>query len=457
MLKSVETKYGILESVESRAGYALFRGIPYASPPVGNLRWRPPLPPLPWKGVRKCDSFGAIAPQAPRPLLDETGHAVIVMDGYPYPPRIDEDCLYMNIYTPAETPDEKLPVFLYYHGGGAQEHFGSDYEYCGDGFCKRKVIQITLNYRMNVFGYLVHPELGAENSAGASGNYGTMDQIQGLRFVKENIAAFGGDPDNITIAGQSAGGNSVQTICCSPLAKGLFQHASIHSAPALPLRDRGELEDMGIAFMQSLGCKNIAEMRTLPWQTLEEQSLKNMRRDRIHSFFYMYADGYVLPRNIMESFRNSDNANVDYIMGCTVDEGHDGIRETFGTNIAASMRALAGLQSKAGRKPVYFYCFDRPQPGDSIGTPHSCDIRYLFGTLDGTWRPYEDRDRALSNTMIDYWTQFAGTGNPNTPGQKQWDCYGAKRQEMCLNVNGCAMRNYDSDAMYEAEKRMLGL
>lgn len=456
MLTLAETRYGVVEGVRSNGGFTLFRGIPYAAPPVGDKRWRAPEPPKPWTGVRKCDAFGAIAPQGPRPEKDETGHPIIHVPNYPYPPRIDEDCLYMNIYTPAESAEDKLPVFLYYHGGGGQEHFGSDYEYCGDGFCSRGVIQVTVNYRMNVFGYLAHPELEKENEAHASGNYGTMDQIQALRFVKENIAAFGGDPENITIAGQSAGGNSVEVICCSPLAKGLFQRASIHSAPHLPARSKEAVEEMGLRFMRSLGCRSIEEMRHLPWQRLVEQNLRNIREDRANSFFYMCVDGLVLQESVLSAFRSGRNADVPYIMGATVDEGHDGQRALFGTLIARDLRVLASCQSKAGRQPVYFYCFDRPQPGDSIGTPHSCDIRYLFGTLDGTWRPYDAQDYLLSERMIDYWTSFARSGNPNHGALPAWDCFAKEHLEMRLSAEGCAMHSYNSPAMLEAEKQLLG-
>ncbi len=163
MLKTVLTKYGAVESVASNAGFALFRGVPYAAPPVGELRWRPPEEPQPWKGVRKCDAFGPICPQKPRPLLDETGHEIVRVPNYPYPPQMDEDCLYLNVYTPAETGDERLPVLLYIHGGGLQEHFGSDYEYCGDSFCRHGVVVVTINYRLNVFGYYVHPALTGES------------------------------------------------------------------------------------------------------------------------------------------------------------------------------------------------------------------------------------------------------------------------------------------------------
>lgn len=456
MIKRAYTKYGTLESVQSHAGYALFRGVPYAKPPVGDLRWRAPEPPEPSAGVRVCDTYGPIAPQGERPIVDETGHPIVLTPDYPYPPRMDEDCLYLNIYTPAQTAQDRLPVFLYYHGGGGQEHYGSCYEYCGDAFCRHGVIQITINYRMNAFGYMAHPELRLESSHDASGNYGVLDQIQALKWVRENIAVFGGDPENITIGGQSAGGNSVQTICCSPLARGLFQRATIHSAPLPPKRTREEMEKRGLDLMESLGCSSITQMRALPWQVIVKKYWERLRSDREHTVCYMYADGYVLPQDILNAYRNGQCADVPCIMGCTIDEGHDGVAKTFGRNIAAGMRDLAALREQNSRESVFFYCFDRPQPGDDIGTPHSCDNRYLFGTLDDTWRPYEPCDRLLSDTMTAYWAQFARTGDPNQAALPAWTPYAKGHLEMHLNVDQCRMASFDSEAMRREEQRILG-
>ena len=271
MIKTVQTKYGTLEGVESNAGYALFRGIPYAAPPVGELRWRAPRDPESWEGVRVCDTYGPACAQFDRwdvavdDVTDDTGHPYIRIPNYPYPPRMDEDCLYLNVYTPASSPDERLPVMMYIHGGGLQQWYGSDYEYCGDKLCAQGVVVVSITYRLNVFGFFTHPELAAESESGTSGNYGIMDQIQALKWIRENIAGFGGDPYNITCFGQSGGARATAAICCSPLARGYVAHASIQSGggigggmPSLP---REAMEKKGVEFMKAVGCGSIAEMR----------------------------------------------------------------------------------------------------------------------------------------------------------------------------------------------------
>lgn len=449
MIERAQTRYGVVQGTVSNAGFALFRGIPYAAPPVGKLRWRPPQPPASWTGIRICDRFSAIGPQRERPMKDETGHPIVHIKNYPYPPDIDEDCLYLNIYTPARSPEDKLPVMIYFHGGGVQEHYGWDYEYCGDGFCRHGVVLVNLNYRLNVFGYFAHPELAAESPYGASGNYGTMDQIAAIRYVKENIAAFGGDPDNITIFGQSGGGRSVQAICCSPLAKGLFRHASIHSAGGLSTsfagKTRTEMEARGLAFMRRCGCKNLQELRALDWKTVLRHNLEMVDEEGFQGTFNIYADGYVLPTSIEMAVLQGQCHDVDYIMGCTVDEGHNDKPSRFGGNMCASIRGFAKALLDNGKKPAYVYCFDRPQPGDDIGTPHSCDVRYLFGTIDGTWRPYLREDYLLSETMLTYWSNFAKTGNPNGPELPVWKPFEEAGLEMRLSIEGCAMYDYDPD------------
>lgn len=462
MIKTVQTKYGILEGVESNAGFGLFRGIPYAAPPVGELRWRAPQPPISWEGVRKCDTFGAACPQRDRwsnlSELDDSSHPYVHIPNYPYPPAMDEDCLYMNIYTPALTSDDKLPVMLYLHGGGVQEWYGSDYEYCGDGFCRNGCILVTINYRLNVFGYYAHPELAEESGHNASGNYGMMDQIQALIWIRENIVGFGGDPDNITLFGQSGGGRSTQGICCSPLAAGLVKHASIQSAggvnPAFGGVTREDMEQRGLKFMKDLGCSSIAELRALPWQVVRDANMKMLKEGGFRMTFNIYRDGYVLPVDIDESVVKGLNQDIDYIIGCTVDEGASEKPSRMG-NMCASLRAFCRMQLKNGKKPAYMYVFDRPQPGDDIGTPHSCDNRYIFASLDGTWRPYEASDWQLAEIMESYWSNFAKTGNPNGEGLALWKPFLDDKLGMRLAVDGCAMHDYSLGGKMEEEEDKL--
>ncbi len=448
MIHFVQTKYGILEGVKSNAGFALFRGVPFAAPPVGALRWKAPQDPTPWEGVRVCDTYGPACAQFDRwdtatdDITDDSGHSYVHMPNYPYPPKMSEDCLYLNIYTPAESASDKLPVMMYIHGGGCQQWYGSDYEYCGDNFCKQGCILVSINYRLNIFGFYTHPELSAESGHNASGNYGLMDQIQALKWIYENISGFGGDPENITIFGQSAGGGSCLALWSSPLAQKYIKHVSIQSAGGigrgmrcLPL---AESERKGVEFMEELGCKSIEEMRALSWETLRNAN------DKLGMFrgFNICNDGYVLPKMTDDAIIAGENPDVDIIIGCTVDEGANDKPPMFGTPMLPQVQELAEVQLRNGKKPVYAYVFDRPQPGDDVGTPHSCDNRYQFGTLDGCWRPYTEDDWSLSAQMTKYWANFAKTGNPNGEGLAVWEPYTEPGYEMKLCVEGCTMHHY---------------
>lgn len=450
MIKRVKTKYGILEGVESNAGFALFRGVPYAAPPLGDLRWRKPIDPEPWEGVKVCDTYGPACAQLDRwsvatdDVVDGDGHPYIKIPNYPYPPRMSEDCLYLNIYTPAESAEDKLPVLFYIHGGGHQMWYGSDYEYCGDGFCKHGCILVSISYRLNVFGFFTHPDLAKETPYNASGNYGLMDQIQALKWVHENIAGFGGDPDNITIFGQSAGGGSCMAIWSSPLAKGLVKHVSMQSTGGLGRNIMGRTtresqEQKGIKFMQDCGCSTIEEMRALPWQELRDA---NDRLGGMFNGFMLYADGYVLPKEESVCIEEGINEDLDIIIGCTADEGANDKPPAFGCAMVPAIRALARKQLENGKKPVHVYVFDRPQPGDDAGVPHSSDNRYQFGTLDGSWRPYTEEDWKLSEIMQSYWANFARTGDPNGEGLPRWEAYTENQMAMCLCVEGCHMKDY---------------
>lgn len=463
MISQVMTKYGALEGVRSNAGYALFRGVPYAAPPVGPLRWRPPQDPTPWEGVRVCDTFGPACCQFDRwhtatdDITDDTGHAYIHMPNYPYPPEMSEDCLYLNIYTPAETAHDKLPVMMYIHGGGLQQWYGSDYEYCGDGFCAQGVILVSITYRLNVFGFYTHPELEAESEHGSCGNYGILDMIQALKWIHENIALFGGDPDNVTCFGQSGGARATAALCCSPLAKNYFSHASIQSGGGVgsrvPDRNRQAMYAKGVTFMEQLGCHSIEEMRDLPAQVLQKAN----DQFGLRGGFNLYPDGWVLPEDVDDCFAGGRERDVDIIIGCTSDEGANDAPSRWHYNTLASVYALGYFRQLRGKKPVYTYVFDQQQPGeDHPGVPHSCDNRYQFGTLDGSWRPYTQEDWALSRTMQRYWANFAKTGNPNGPDLPLWEPFDNDCRVLRLSGQGCGMTDYNTNtALLEAEAQMI--
>ncbi|MBQ6222589.1 MAG: carboxylesterase family protein [Solobacterium sp.] len=449
MIREVQTKYGILQGVSSNAGYTLFRGVPYAKAPTGELRWKAPQEPESWQGIRVTDTYGPACMQYDRwteavdDVTDDSGHPYILIPNYPYPPEMSEDCLYLNIYTPAETPESNLPVMIYIHGGGCQQWYGSDYEYCGDAFCRQGCILISVTYRLNIFGFYVHPELAEESGHDSSGNYGLMDQIAAIKWVRDNIRAFGGDPENITVFGQSAGGRCALAAVCSPLSEHSIRRISVQSAggigSVMGSTTRKQQEQKGIDFMRMLGCRNIAEMRRLSAETLRDAN------DTLGFFngFNLYTDGYVLPEDIDQMIVKGKLDDLDIIIGCTVDEGISEKPPMFGSNLAAQSTAFAKTMYRNGKKPVYHYIFDAPQPGDDAGTPHSCDNRYQFGTLDGSWRPYTGEDWRLSEEMQKYWANFAGTGNPNGEGLSVWKPYDERHLSMTLCREGCHMDDYD--------------
>lgn len=462
MILKAATKYGVLQGVRSNAGYALFRGVPYAAPPVGELRWRPPQDPEPWEGVRMADTFGPACMQFDRwhtatdDITDDTGHSYIHIPNYPHPPRMSEDCLYLNIYTPANSPEDKLPVMMYIHGGGLQQWYGSDYEYCGDGFCCQGIILVSITYRLNVFGFYTHPELEAESEHHSCGNYGILDMLQALKWLRENIAQFGGDPENITCFGQSGGARATAALCCSPLAKDYIAHASIQSGGGVgsrvPNRNKAYMYQKGIDLMAQLGCTSIAEMRSLPAEVLQKANNQYGMRNG----FNLYPDGWVLPKEVDECFAMGLDQDVDLIIGCTADEGANDAPSRWHYNTLASIYALGYFRRRNGKKPVYAYVFDQQQPGeDHPGVPHSCDNRYQFGTLDGSWRPYTKQDWELSLDMRRYWANFARTGNPNGPGMPCWEPFDNGRRVMRLTGSGCKMGDYNDRASLLREEQQI--
>ena len=447
MLEVVKTKYGLLKSVVSNGGHALFKGVPYAKAPVGERRFKAPEEPDTWDGIRVCDTFGPACVQYDRwsdavdDVNNDDQHPYIHIKNYPYPPKMSEDCLYLNIYTPAKSAEERLPVMMYIHGGGCQQWYGSDYEYCGDRFADRGIILVSISYRLNVFGFFTHPDLARESSYNASGNYGLLDQIQALKWIHENIEAFGGDPDNITVFGQSSGGRSTLALLCSPLTKGLIRRVSIQSAGGLGRfmsdRNREEAERLGIEFMNGLGCSSIKEMRELDADTLR------IANDRLGfaGGFNIYTDGYVLQEEVDDTITKDHlDKNVDIIIGCTADEGANDKKPVFGMNMYEQIRKFCDVYCMNNERKIYSYVFDQIQPGDDAGVPHSSDNRYQFGTLDGSWRPYGKKDYELSEKMLDYWSNFARYGDPNGKGLETWEAYNTNRRHLWLNGDGCKMK-----------------
>lgn len=399
----------------------VFKGIPYAAPPVGELRWKKPQPVAPWEGVRDCSRFGPAAYQLDRAYEDKA------LNLYPTPYERSEDCLYLNVWTPAEHTDEKLPVFFWTHGGGNFGGFGHELENDGEGFAKRGVILVTYNYRLNAFGFLAHPELSAESADGTSGNYALYDAIAALDWVRRNIAAFGGDPDNITIGGQSAGCMMTMCLAVSPLSRGKYAKVIFNSGvrvgddsyfPNISL-DRAEAQ--GIAFMKAHGCSNLEELRKLPPEEIMHTT--EFEENMPGLGFRQFPDGIALMDSTSAEILHGNMDDVPTLSCVTADEGQrePGKRQI----ISEGSRDYCENQLKLNRTPAYAFRFSRMLPGDDDGAWHTAELFYMFETIHRTWRRMTGYDYELQTRMADYFANFIKTGDPNGEGLPIWKPYTA--------------------------------
>lgn len=418
----VNTESGPVQSVTSSAGCEVFRGIPYAAPPVGELRWRAPQPAAPWDTVRLCSDWGPMC----YPMMwarrgnfyameyrDTTAHV-----------RVSEDCLYLNIWIP-KGERRRLPVMVWIHGGAFWSGRASAREFWGDSLVAHGVILVTVGYRLATAGFMAHPDLAREAGTPGSGNYGLMDQIAALRWVRRNIAAFGGDSANVTLFGESAGAGSVQALVSSPLCKGLVDKAIMQSGGGyrniiFPVGRRWS-QNFGKSLMKYARCPSIDSLRRVPIMTLNSLVLKLSRRHLKIPFVWPTIDGHVITESFGEATRRSHVLPIPYMIGYN---RNDLVQPVM----RRAARKWALMENAAGN-PTWVYCFDRGLPGDKMKKPgnsgarHTAEIRYVFGTLASSWRPWRKGDWQLSQLMIRYWTNFAKTGNPNGDGLPQWRPY----------------------------------
>lgn len=464
-----KTESGIVEGVPAgNQAVSVFKGIPFAAPPVGKLRWKAPQPAEPWEGVRKTQTFSAI------PIQNRvTKGSFYQKEFYPVELPRSEDCLYLNIWTPAESTDEKLPVAIWIFGGGYSQGYANKMEFDGEAFAKRGCILVTINYRLGILGYLAHPDLSAENDMGISGNYGSLDQVAAIKWVYRNIENFGGDPEKITVFGQSAGASSTMLMCSSPLTEGYIRRAIIQSVGGLSLmyykseKTLAEAEENGIKAFELLGINSLEEAREMePVELYAKASA--LRVNGIS--FEPNIDGYLLNDGIVTSIMKNSHQKIDYMIGATANEGWNNpvnddpaalkayannmfgeeaedyikavtngddanvymaVKDRSGAEKNAAAFAWNELELQRGGNTAYQYLFSKPAPGDDSGAFHSSEHMYVFQTLARhNWRPYDGTDFNLSNIMCAYWTNFVKTGDPNGDGLPKWKKYNGSAEKV---------------------------
>ena len=491
ILASLKTESGALKVNPANAsGVWSYKGIPFAAPPVGALRWRPPQPPHSWQGVRPSDAYGKNAPQR-----------VVFSDIAPFAIGVSEDCLYLNIWTPV-APDvpEKLPVLFYIHGGGFAVGSGSEPRYDGARLAERGIVVVTVNYRLNALGLLAHPALTAET--GSSGNFAKLDLVAALQWVKSNIAIFGGNANAVTIAGESAGSMYVSMLMASPLARGLFHRAIGESGAQFPSGERPmhslkEAEQQGLAFAAKLRAKTAKDLRTTPLDAILDANPG--------LGFWPIVDGHFLTEKPVETFAKGRQADVPLLAGWNKDEGFNfdvlnwppakkgyehllsvlfgerakNVLSLYPANkhVKDSARALGGdlviihgtwawleMHRKTATSDVFRYRFDRAPktpPGwfkknAKAGAFHSCEILYVFDNLDAFPWIVNAGDQKVADLSANYWINFVKTGNPNGAGLPEWPSYrGSERSTLFIDVE-TSIANDPDRARQELLASLLG-
>jgi para-nitrobenzyl esterase len=411
-------------------GIIAYKGLPFAAPPVGDLRWKEPQPVVPWEGVKKADTYGDAASQTTWDPESFYGREWRASGSVPF----TENCLYLNVWTPAAgKTGKKLPVAMWIHGGGYREGFAYEPEMDGgEDWASRGVILVQVTYRLGSMGFFSHPLLSAESPHGVSGNYGLFDQVAALKWIKNNIEQFGGDPNNITIFGQSAGAGSVQSLCASPLSKNMISHAISMSGGGLSnlrpgiLLDTAQLTNKRM--MDYFKKTSLDEMRALSFEELRQMSSDYMAATKNRVMWSPVVDGYLLTGTFTNVARANEIADIPYMFGLTANDMNDATQ---------AVKDFCALRAEKSSKPAYAYLFARPLPGDDNGAWHSSDLWYVFHSFRRSWRPFTAGDEALSNKMVDYYTNFSKYGNPNGKEDGLWTPYSAETPKfMIFDVNG---------------------
>jgi para-nitrobenzyl esterase len=449
----VKVKSGLLQGTALPNGGAVFKGVPYAAAPVGALRWRSPASVADWTNVRGAQSYGSACLQP-----DQGWNSSLIATA-------SEDCLYLNVWTATLKRSARLPVMVWIHGGAFVGGSGTDPMFAGEELVKKNVVLVTLNYRLGIFGFLAHPELTRDSSHQSSGNFGLEDQLAALQWVRDNIAAFGGDPSQITLFGQSAGGMSVTTLVASALSRGHFRRAIIESGSILggpPMKDLAGAEMMGAEFAGPEGIRPLREAGAADVMKRFNEYMSTHRDTRVGPII----DHYVLNDDPAATFRHHEEHAVPIIIGNNAREGFGRIpdealpgilRKFYGVEAERASRlygsgtpdplpsdpvlgsaasqwltdstfrcgaVITASQHSTGGSPVYEYQFEQSIPGrEADGAAHTYELPYVFGNLwsDGPLAGhFGATDRDLSNVMIAFWTNFAKRGDPNGPGLPRW-------------------------------------
>lgn len=459
----VLTAQGRLLGVRVKAsGVTAFRGVPYAAPPTGGLRWRPPQPAPAWQNVRRADRF---APSCPQSLLADQPSLTteFLASG-----TLSEDCLYLNVWTPARAASERRPVLVYLHGGGYAQGSSSIPVYDGEGLAAKGLVVVTLNYRLGLLGFLAHPELTRESAYAAFGNYGLLDKIAALQWVRQNIAAFGGDPLRVTVAGQSAGAQDAHHLTASPLAAGLFHRTIAQSGSGLAQLGNGYAlrvhETACERFVATKGFGSLPMLRTATWQQLVAplEASVTSTAPRPACPASPVIDGYVLPQGVGPTYAQGGQNDVPMLTGWTADDGVDGspitpdelrtrLAQRYGANAprllalypsfattveATAVSRLIGQDSMRGslygwavkrgltaKTPSYTYFWTHVIPGPDAaryGAFHTAEVPYVLNNLAMSPRPFSADDPRLADLVSSYWANFAKNGHPNGPGLPRW-------------------------------------
>ena len=496
------TQYGaVLGQPSDNQRISIFKGIPFAKPPVGPLRWREPQKPDPWDQPYSACTFGPIPYQYRVPA-----GSVTQKEFYPVEWPRSEDCLYLNVWTPAAHPGENLPVAVWIYGGGFSRGYSNKQETNGESFARRGCVYVDFNYRLGVFGFMAHPELREESPHHSCGNYGLMDQIMALQWVKDNIAAFGGNPNQITVFGQSAGAMSTMNLMVSPLSQNNFQQAIMQSGGGLhPMQypnqyDLDFVEARGRQFLDLCGVKNIAQARALPTEVLFNKS-QEFAKSCPGMAFGPCVDGYALPCDPNELIRMGKCPSIRCMIGHNRDEtsfdaakpissaetpadAEAWIRENRG-KYAEKILAAENLQTcgdvrrymtsamqrlmmpgtyafadvyaqKHLEQPLYLYIFDHTPPGDpDVGVYHSAEKMYIFETIIRNWRPMTPDDYKLSLDMADYWANFVKYGDPNGQEPGSWRPYDPSAPAYMSLDTISVMKPLEPDERTEAYRKIL--